>query len=104
MMGGGLRVMRRRLENLGLLRKVERMAGDRVRGPVGQALIIGCHSDGDSDVVDIRLLSSVVVVVRDHIVVDVVIGEISFLSLSILDTDLMVVSMLQAPGVVIHGL
>lgn len=88
-----------------LLRKVERRGGDRVRRPVGQALIIGCHSDGDRDVVDVRLLCSVVVVVvRDHIVVDVVIGEISLLSLSILDTDLMVVSMLQAPGIVIHGL
>ena len=58
---------------MGLLRKVERRTGDRVRGPVGQALIIGCHSDGDSDVVNISLLSSVVVVVRDHIVVNVVI-------------------------------
>ena len=59
---------------MGLLRKVEGRTGDRVRRPVGQALIIGCHSDGDSDVVDIRLLSIVVVVVvRDHIVVNVVI-------------------------------
>ena len=88
-----------------LLRKVQGRGGDRIRRPVGQALIIGCHSDGDSDVVDIRLLSLVVVVVRDHIVVDVVIGEISLFPLSILDTALiMVVSMLHAPGVVIHGL
>ena len=58
---------------MGLLRKVEGRTGDRVRGPVGQDFIIGCHSDGDSDVVDIRLLSIVVVVVRDHIVVNVVI-------------------------------
>ena len=42
-----------------LLRKVERRGGDRVRRPVGQDFIIGCHNDGDRDVVDVRLLCSV---------------------------------------------
>ena len=96
-----------------LLRKIKRRTGDRVRRPVGQYYIIGSHSDCACDglikkvvvVVNLQLLSIIVVVVRDNIVVDVVIGEISLDSVFIISNGLiMAVSMLQAPVIVIRVL
>ena len=95
---------------MGLLRKIKRRTGYRVRRPVGQDYIIWSHCDCACDglikmvvvVVYLQLLSIVVVVVRDNIVVDVVIGEISLDSVFIISNGLiMAVSMLQAPVIVI---
>ena len=87
-----------------LLRKVKRRGGDRIRRPLGQDNIIGCDGDLTGDmlseavVVGLCLLCSVVVIIRDHIVVDVVIGEISLGSVFIISKGWnLVVSMLQAP-------
>ena len=74
-----------------LLRKVKRRTRDRVRRPVGQDYIIRSHSDGlikTVVVVDFQLLSIIVVVVRDNIVVDVVIGEIGLSSVVIISNGL----------------
>ena len=89
-----------------ILRKVKRRGGDRMWRPLGQDDIIRCDGDLTGDmlseaaaVVDLCLLCSVVVIVRDHIVVDVVIGEISLGSVFIINKGwtLVVLMLLEAP-------
>lgn len=89
-----------------LLRKVKRSGGDWIWRPLGQDDIIRCDGDLTGDmlseavvVVGLCLLCSVVVIVRDHIVIDVVNGEISLGSMFIIINKgwTLVVSMLQAP-------
>ena len=90
-----------------LLRKVKRRGGDRIWRPLGHHDIIRCDGDLTGDMlsqavvgcVGLCLLCSVVVIVRDHIVVDVVIGEISLGSVFIISKGwtLVVLMLLEAP-------
>ena len=99
-------VRRRRLENLRLLIwKVKRRSQDRIGWPEGQDYIIGCVGNRLIEaivVIDLRLLCCVIVViVRDHIVVNVVIGKLSLCPRSF-SSWISVVSMIQASVIVIR--